>query len=172
MDFNIIVKKKEIKERKNVNFITYSNNIYTGKNELIITESTEIKIHFSSAQTSLESFIDTNKDENAGNKKSIDLKNLDKTSITNMKNIFKGCNNLKSLDLSGFDMANIEGIGNMFADIPNLNYIDLTNFQHYESIFTEEIKKDLVKNKNFLIVCQNKNVLSGDKMKLTHFIDI
>ena len=53
---------------------------------------------------------------------------LNVSGVTDMRNMFNGCNNLTSLDASGFDTSNVTDIGEMFQDCKSLTSLDLSGF--------------------------------------------
>ncbi|WP_295079010.1 BspA family leucine-rich repeat surface protein [Ruminococcus sp.] len=64
-----------------------------------------------------------------GNKlTSVNLKNIDTSSVTNMYGMFWDCKNLTSLDLSCFDTSNVETMIWMFCDCKALESIDISSF--------------------------------------------
>ncbi|UQS84158.1 BspA family leucine-rich repeat surface protein [Bombilactobacillus thymidiniphilus] len=61
-------------------------------------------------------------------KEIIGLKNLDTANVTNMTNMFSGCESLISLDLSNFDTSNVTDMYEMFQGCKSLTSLDLSNF--------------------------------------------
>ena len=59
---------------------------------------------------------------------SLDLSNIDTSSVTSMESMFNGCNKLISLNLSNFDTSSLINIIGLFANCSNLKSIDLSNF--------------------------------------------
>ena len=58
----------------------------------------------------------------------IDLSSFDTQNITNMQNMFYGCNNLINIDLSSLNTQNVTNMENMFYNCNNLVNIDLSHF--------------------------------------------
>ncbi len=59
---------------------------------------------------------------------SMDLAKLDTSRMTNMSEMFWGCDALKSLDLSRFNTANVTDMGNMFRSCDSLESVALSSF--------------------------------------------
>ena len=59
---------------------------------------------------------------------SIDLTKFDISSVKNMASMFSRSNSLESLDLSHFDTSSVTNIGAMFAGCGSLKSINLSNF--------------------------------------------
>ncbi len=62
------------------------------------------------------------------NVKTIDLKNVDTSKVTNMYCMFNACSALTSLDVSRFDTSNVTDMTYVFCDCPSLTSIDLSGF--------------------------------------------
>ena len=62
------------------------------------------------------------------NVKSIDLKYLDTSNVTNMSRMFETCTSLTSLDLSNFNTSNVTDMNSMFCECTSLTSLDLSNF--------------------------------------------
>ena len=58
----------------------------------------------------------------------IDLSKLDTSKVTDMHDMFTGCESLTSLDLSSFDTSNVTNISRMFCYCSNLTSINLSSF--------------------------------------------
>ena len=58
----------------------------------------------------------------------IDLSNLDTSSVTNMRYMFYNCRSLTSLNLSNFDTSSVMDMSYMFRDCRSLTSLDVTNF--------------------------------------------
>ena len=65
----------------------------------------------------LESYIET-----------IDLSNLDTSSVTDMARMFYGCSSLTSLDVSNFDTSSVTDMYDMFNECSRLTSLDVSNF--------------------------------------------
>ena len=59
---------------------------------------------------------------------SLDLSNLDTSSVTNMSYMFQGCSRLTSLDLSNFDTSSVTDMNHMFSGCWRLKSLDVTNW--------------------------------------------
>ena len=62
------------------------------------------------------------------NATTIDLKNADTSSVTDMHGMFFGCTSLTDLDISGFDTSNVTIAYDMFFNCSSLTTIDLSSF--------------------------------------------
>ena len=58
----------------------------------------------------------------------VDLSGLDTLNVTDMSNMFQGCNSLTSLDLSSFNTSNVTYMSYMFKGCASLTSLDLSNF--------------------------------------------
>ena len=115
---------------------------------------------------------------------SIDLSNIDTSSVTEMISMFYYCSSLKSIDLSSFDTSSVIEMDSMFYGCNYLNYIDLTNFNmincnSYSNIFSnvnniiyinlyyfknDKIISDTFNgNSNEFFVCQKNNIITNTK---------
>ena len=56
------------------------------------------------------------------------FKGSDTSNVTDMKNMFSGCENLTSLDVSSFNTSNVTNMAYMFSDDSGLTSLDLSNF--------------------------------------------
>ena len=59
---------------------------------------------------------------------SLDLSNFDTSNVTNMYGMFSGCWGLTSLDVSNFDTSNVTSMGYMFSDDSGLTSLNVSNF--------------------------------------------
>ena len=59
---------------------------------------------------------------------SIDLSNLDTSSVTSVYYMFSECLSLTSIDLSKFNTDSLENIEGLFSYCENLKYLDMSNF--------------------------------------------
>ena len=57
-----------------------------------------------------------------------DLKYLNTSNMTDMSDMFSGCESLTSIDLSNFNLSNVTDISNMFDGCSSLTNLDLSNF--------------------------------------------
>ena len=62
------------------------------------------------------------------NLKLIDLSSFDTSQVTSMKYMFNTCSSLTSLDGSSFDTSNVTDMEGMFYDCNNLTSLDVSNF--------------------------------------------
>ncbi len=58
----------------------------------------------------------------------LDLSKFNTSRVTDMSDIFYGCNRLKELDLSSFDTSNVKDMSGMFDECHGLTKLDLTHF--------------------------------------------
>ncbi len=63
----------------------------------------------------------------------LDLSGFDTTNVTNMRGMFVGCIGLKSLNVSNFDTSNVTNMNAMFSSCFVLSTLDLSNF-HTEKV--------------------------------------
>ncbi|MBR6191340.1 MAG: BspA family leucine-rich repeat surface protein [Prevotella sp.] len=56
------------------------------------------------------------------------IENLNTSSVTDMSNMFYGCELLTSLDISGFNTSNVTDMHSMFSFCKSLKSLDLSNF--------------------------------------------
>ena len=59
---------------------------------------------------------------------SLDVSNFDTSNVTDMSCMFYSCGSLTSLDVSGFDTSKVTTMNGMFGSCSNLTYLDLSNF--------------------------------------------
>ena len=143
--------------RNDIDFIINENNKnikYTKEEPFNVIKAYGIEIHFNKNISSLNSFFDSDKDENmlylmsvnfrnfnsisisdtrymfrgCSSLESIDLSNVDTFKVTDMFMMFDGCNSLKSIDLSNFDTSKVTNMGYIFYGCSSLKSIDLSNF--------------------------------------------
>ena len=58
----------------------------------------------------------------------LDVSSFRTSNVTNMSNVFNGCNSLLSIDLSNWDTTNVLSMEEMFANNYKLKTLDLSNF--------------------------------------------
>ena len=56
------------------------------------------------------------------------IRNLDTASVTNMRDMFGGCNGLTALDVSHFDTANVTDMASLFSGCSGLTALDVSHF--------------------------------------------
>ena len=60
--------------------------------------------------------------------RTIDVTNLDTSQVTNMSEMFIGCENLTTLDVSHFDTSKVTDMNYMFGECNGLTSLDLSHF--------------------------------------------
>lgn len=65
---------------------------------------------------------------NMTNLTSVDLSNVDTTSVSNMNRMFYGCSKLAELDLNNFNTENVTNMSYMFCNCTSLTTLDLSSF--------------------------------------------
>ena len=93
---------------------------------------------------------------------SIDLTNLVTKSNVVITSLFTGCTSLKKLDISGLDFSSAQKTNDVFSNLESLKYINIMDIDASNDIKTD--LKNNLEEKNDLIVCQNSNILEGDKI--------
>lgn len=56
------------------------------------------------------------------------LEYLNTSEVTNMSDMFRGCENLKSIDVSHFNTSNVTDMSNMFVECKNIKVVDVSKF--------------------------------------------
>ena len=97
-----------------------------------ITVKSFIKIYLSKPIEKLDGFFSfssdsTTCDENANQIISIDFSKIDSTTVSSMKELFKGCVNLKSVNFTDFDSSKVTDMSSMFEECTSLASLDLSN---------------------------------------------
>ena len=59
---------------------------------------------------------------------SLDVSNFDTQNVTNMQNMFYGCSKLTSLDVSNFNTQNVKYMDDMFRNCSSLESLDVSSF--------------------------------------------
>ena len=109
--------------------------------------------------TSIESMF-----ENCASLTSIDLSELDTTSLINMKKLFSGCSALKVIDFSNLNLENINSVSDMFNGLAtNFEYIILTNAQLSDQLFSEIKAK--ISNKYYYLKCSITEIIQNGDYK-------
>ncbi len=60
--------------------------------------------------------------------KNVNLTNFDTSKVTNMWNMFYGCNKLKNINVSNFNTSNVTNMSSVFGGCSSLSSIDVSNF--------------------------------------------
>ena len=60
--------------------------------------------------------------------KSLDVSSFDTSKVTDMSEMFAGCENLIILDLSNFDTSNVTDMSNMFCGCSSLTSLNVSSF--------------------------------------------
>ena len=121
------------KFRENIDFIIAEdrNKKIAPSESFSIVRGNKIEIYYKDTTKikSLQSYFDSNEDENAKNIKYIDITHLNiYLEDTSLSSLFKGCNLLESVYLSNLNTSNVTNMDSMFADCNSLKLIDLSNF--------------------------------------------
>ena len=116
--------------RKDISFlINRENNSKLKSNEkLNINKNFEIEIHFNKAIKNLRSFFSKDEDKNIFYLASIDLSNFDSSLVTNLWDMFYGCDSLESINFSNFNTSLVTDMMSMFYGCRSLKSIDLSSF--------------------------------------------
>ena len=78
---------------------------------------------------------------------SIDLSNIDTSSVTDMRIMFSGCSNLTNLDLSNFDMSNVTLMISMFSRCSSLTSLKIgSSVSSYSNVTNSSALFDNCKN--------------------------
>ena len=134
----LILKINEKETYKNVDFICkyyYHFNSETVK-ICINNEEIEFKKYFETKREGLyeikiEIFVellDCSHMFNSSNIINIDLSHFRSDMVTNMKDMFSGCNNLINIKFGSFNTKNVATMERMFLVCPNLRTLDLSSF--------------------------------------------
>ena len=127
--YNKSVKYKSFinKYRKEIGFIIYNDKEYL-PNEINISPGVKLEIHFLKVINTLESFFDSNYDNNVKYLASIDFSNFEATSVTSFKKMFYGCSSLISINFTGIHSNSLCDMESMFQNCLSLTSINLSNF--------------------------------------------
>ena len=74
--------------------------------------------------------------------KSVNLSNLDTSSVTNMGHLFAECISLTSVDLSSFDTSRVKYMDNIFLNCFSLTSLNLSNFDTFSATIIEFMFKN------------------------------
>ena len=102
--------------RKNISYIINGDdNTHIAANApLNIMAGTQIEIHFIIPPENLNNFFHSNYDGQVSKIGSIDLSNLDTSSVTNMGNMLNDCSSLKSINLSHLNTSSVKDMNKLF----------------------------------------------------------
>ena len=84
------------------------------------------------------------------------IDNFNTSKVTDMREMFNGCEELEYLDLSNFNTSNVTSMESMFSKCNKLKYLNLQNFSincKTENMFSFEGKKNcefITKSKDLL----------------------
>ena len=70
--------------------------------------------------------------EECGNLKRLDVTSFHTDKVTKMNSIFEGCKSLTSLDIRDFNTENVGLMGSMFKDCRSLVKLDVSNINKFE----------------------------------------
>ena len=119
--------------------IIYNETAYDDIN-ITVEANTPLEIHFSGAINSLESFFDTDYDNNCEKISYVDLSHFNSSALTSTKNMFYGCSSIQEINFTNFDTSSVENMYDMFFGCTQLKSLNLSNFdvsnvKDMESIF-------------------------------------
>ena len=166
--------------RENIDFIIAEdrNKKIAPTESFSIVKGNKIEIYYKDITIikSLQSYFDSNKDENVINIKSVDLthlkislentdlsslfngcillesvylSNLNTANVTNMNSMFTNCKSLKLIDLSNFDTSKVTNMDSMFSNCTSIEYIDIYPF-NMEQVNSAESMFDNVENLKYI----------------------
>ena len=119
----------KLEHRNNISYIINGeNNTHIAEDEAFkVIAGNQLEIHFSIPPNDLGDFFNKNKDSQVLKIESIDLTNLDTSSVINMKSMFLSCNSLKSINLSNCNTSSVTSMKGMFSGCSKLISLDLSN---------------------------------------------
>ena len=134
--------------------------------EFNVSAGTKVELQFYYPPTDFESFFDANYDENMHYIEKIDFFNFDSSSITNIKNLFNGCDSLKYANLSNFNPTKLNTANNIFKGCSSLIFLDIANLNLSSIIEEEDIfdKHDNLRYINLYNATDKNNMISGSKI--------
>ena len=116
--------------RNDNNFTIYLNDKkYEANEQLVIPKDSIIVLQFESNVKSLKFFFYRDYDENVENIISVDISQLNLSSVTDMSYMFSGCFNLENIDFSNKNAPLLTDISFIFSGCSLLKSVDLTNFK-------------------------------------------
>jgi surface protein len=103
------------KRKAKIDFILNGNNKnpINGSQPFTVQEGSKIDIFLKNI-SSLKGFFDSNYDTNVEYIISIDLSHVDSSLITDLGNLFYGCNSLQYIDFFNFDTSKVTNMESMF----------------------------------------------------------
>ena len=118
------------KRKDKIDFILNGNdkNPINGSQPFTVQEGSKIDIFLKNI-SSLKGFFDSNYDLNVEYIISIDLSHVDSSLITDLGNLFYGCNSLQYIDFFNFDTSKVTNMESMFEGCNSLKSIDLSSFK-------------------------------------------
>ena len=127
--------------RNQINFIIYNDSEYL-INEINISPGVKLEIHFLEPIKTMESFFDSNYDNNMKYLASIDFSHFDASLVTSFEKMFYGCSSLVSINFSNIVTSNVVSMKSMFEKCSSLSSINLYDFNtinvfNMESMFEE-----------------------------------
>ncbi len=94
-----------------------------------LTKLTTLDIsNFNTAKVKSMFYMFNNDNDSSLTTITFDTTKFDTSNVTNMQNMFKGCNALSSLDVSGFNTTKVTTMQNMFNGCKALKKLDVTSF--------------------------------------------
>ena len=116
-----------IESRNNIDFLINGDKINVNES-FSINKGKKIEIYLNEKTTSLKSFFNSDLDSNMLYIISIDFTFFDSSKVTNMENLFKGCNELVEIDFTNFNTSLVINMGSMFSGCSNLIELDMSSF--------------------------------------------
>ena len=115
--------------RTDIDFIIQGDNKtkYEKQDQLYIQKDSGIEIHFGKAINSLNSFFNSNEDENMKYLVSVDFSNFNSININDLAKIFFGCSSLKSINFNNFKTSKVTNMSFMFNGCSSLDSLDLSS---------------------------------------------
>ena len=112
--------------REKIGYIVYNKKIITTNKEINVTSGSKLDIYFFERVTTMESFFDSDYDNNMKNLVSIDLSQFDSSIVSHFKKMFYGCSSLLSINFSNFKISSLAYMQSMFEGCVSLLSINLT----------------------------------------------
>lgn len=86
------------------------------------------------------------------------IKFPDTSNVTNMENMFRGCQHLMSLNLSGWDVRNVENMDYMFYDCRRLISLDLSGWDMNKASFYDLFRNCIDLQRIILKGCSSSTI--------------